>query len=189
VINRGNERRCIFREDTDYERFLHLLASAKSRYPVRVYGVCLMPNHFHALIQPTCEGALSAYLQWVLGRYACDLRSLTGTTGLGHVFQRRFWSDPILDERHFLSVLRYIEANPVRARLVERAESWPWGSLALRDVTPQPVLDPLLIALPLEWTALVNRVQPPAELAALRNPEKRGRPVEATRQMANSESA
>jgi putative transposase len=181
VINRGNDRRCIFREAADFERFLRLLARAKARYPVKVYALCLMPNHFHAVMQPVCEGALSAYLQWVLGRYACDLRSRTQTVGQGHIFQRRFWSDPIQDERHFLSVLRYIEANPVRAGLVDRAESWPWGSIAVRARTRQPVLDQLPMPLPPDWISIVNQRQSPSELDALHNPETRGRPVEATR--------
>jgi putative transposase len=183
VTNRGNERRRIFHEDVDYERFLHLLARGKSLYPVKLYGVCLMPNHFHAVVQPLSDGALSAYFQWVLGRYACDLRSLTGTVGYGHVFQSRFWNDPILDERHFLSVLRYTEANPVRACLVERAESWPWSSLTLRSMAAQPLLDPLPLSLPQEWSRLVNEPQPPLELDILRNPEVRGRPTVAKRRI------
>jgi putative transposase len=135
-----------------------------------------MPNHFHAIIQPDSEGALSAYFQWALGRYACDLRSRTQTIGHGHVFQRRFWSDPIQDERHFLSVLRHIEANPVRARLAPRAEDWPWSSIALRSLIRQPILDALPIHLPTDWTAIVNLPQPAAELEVLRTPETRGRP-------------
>ena len=183
MINRGNDRRLIFPEDVDYERFLHLLQRAKRQYPVRLFGFCLMPNHFHALIQPQREGALSAYLQWVQGRYACDLRSLTNTVGHGHVFQRRFWNSAIEDTRHFLSVLRYIEANPVRSALVTHAASWAWSSAALRGSPRADLLDPLPCELPENWLAIVNGPQPLPELLALRQPVRPGRPVEATKSL------
>jgi putative transposase len=156
VINRGNDRRTIFFEDADYEVFFDFLEDAKTQYAVQVFGVCLMPNHFHAVIQPEVEGALSAYLQRVSGRYACHLRRRTQTVGHGHVFQRRFWSDSIKDPYHFLSVLRYVEANPLQAQLVGRAEEWPWSSMARRPRAYQPLLDPLPVALPRNWSELVN---------------------------------
>ena len=128
-------------------------------------------------MSPETEGALSVYLQWVQGRYACDLRSLTRTVGQGHVFQRRFWSDGIEDARHFFAVLRYIEANPVRASLVERAEQWMWSSLVLRTIEVDQVLDPLPYLLPERWVDVVNEVQPITEVEHIRNPAERGRPT------------
>ena len=176
VINRGNDRRKIFFEDADYEAFIHLLARGKQRYPVKLYALCAMPNHFHAVLEPEAERALSAYLQWVQGRYACDLRSLTRTTGHGHVFQRRFWSDGIDDAQHFLSVVRYVEANPVRAGLVSSADEWSWSSMALRTYEDESLLDPLPFVLPDNWLGIVNEGQPLTEIKAIRRPEGRGRP-------------
>src|SRR5262245_47564053 len=100
VVNRGNDRRVIFREDADYERFLHLLAAGTERFGVELFGYCAMPNHFHAVARPTTDDALSAYMQWVTGCYACDLRTRTKTVGHGHVFQRRFWSAHLHDDLH-----------------------------------------------------------------------------------------
>jgi putative transposase len=179
VTNRGNDRRRIFFEDADYQEFLRLLVVAKYRYPVRLHGLCVMPNHFHGLLRPESDCALSAYLQWVESRYACDLRVLTQTVGYGHVFQKRFWSDGIEDERHFLSVLRYVEANPVRARLVRRAEEWPWSSLALRVDGDDRLCDPLPYQLPADWLDIVNSPQSLIELERIRTTERRGRPVAA----------
>ena len=156
MINRGNDRRTLFHEAADYENFLRLLTLAKHRYKVTVFGLCLMPNHFHVLIRPEADHALSAYLHWVQGCYARDLRSHTRTLGNGHVFQRRFWSGPIQDQHHFLTVLRYIEANPVAGSLVATAESWPWSSLALREDPESDLLETLPLALPAEWSDLVN---------------------------------
>ena len=140
-----------------------LLKRAKKEHAVKVYGLCVMPNHFHALIRPEEDHALSAYLHWVQGCYARDLRSHTRTLGHGHVFQQRFWSGGLEDAHHFLTVLRYIEANPVAGHLVGRAEDWPWSSLTLRHQTDNQLLDALPIALPEGWSALVNDEPAPGE--------------------------
>jgi len=168
VVNRGNDRRRLFSTNGDYDRFLHLMLVGKSRYPVRVYGVAIMPNHFHAMVVPEADAALSGYWQWVAGSYASQLRARTNTSGYGHVFQRRFWSDAILGHFHFLSVLRYIEANPREGRLVSRCEEWPWSSVALRMRPEHPLLDPLPIALPRDWLTILDRPQPVNEVEAIR---------------------
>jgi putative transposase len=135
-----------------------------------------MPNHFHLLVETKEEEALSAYMQWVTGCYACYLRTRTKTIGHGHVFQRRFWSAGIDDTLHFLMVLRYIEGNPRRAGLVDRAEQWQWSSLANR--ARANTQSRWCVALPVEWCELVNLVQLPEVLARLRKEitPKRGRP-------------
>jgi putative transposase len=115
-----------------------------------------MPNHFHALVRPEEPGALSAYFHRVLGCYSRHLRTYTHTSGTGHVFQQRFWSGPIDDDRHFLSVLRYIERNALTAKLVKQAEDWPWSSLMLRQTGGLDLLDAMPVALPADWVALVN---------------------------------
>jgi REP-associated tyrosine transposase len=175
VVNRGNDRRRLFFSDADYDRFLRLMVAGKSRYPVKVYGVAIMPNHFHAMVVPERDAALSGYLQWVAGSYAADLRARTNTSGHGHVFQRRFWSDPILEDRHFLSVLRYIEANPREGQLVTRCEEWPWSSAALRLRPEHPLLDPLPIALPRDWHIMLELPQPAKEVEAIRRALRRNR--------------
>jgi putative transposase len=156
VTNRGNDRRRLFFEDVDYQRFIALLARAKGRHPVRLFGLCLMPNHFHALVRPEEDGALAAYFHWVEGCYAGNFRWRTETLGNGHVFKERYWSDGILDDLHFLNVLKYIEANPVVAKLVARAEDWPWSSATLRYRPDGDFLDPLPWPLPLNWFDLLN---------------------------------
>lgn len=155
VTNRGVERRRLFFKDSDYQEFLRLLAIGREHYEMKVFGLCLMPNHFHALVQADLDHALSAYWRWVQGCYACDLRAHTLTLGYGHVFQQRYWSDVINDQFHFLNVLRYIERNPKASNLVEYAEAWPWSSLALRG-SECGWLDPLPLRLPANWLDIVN---------------------------------
>jgi putative transposase len=157
VTNRGVERRRLFYKADDYQAFLRLLATGRERYAVSLFAVCLMPNHFHLVVQADFDRELSAYLQWVQGCYACDLRANTGTVGHGHVFQQRFWSDVITDELHFLNVVRYIERNPIESSLVARAESWQWSSLFVRR-GEDSWLNPLPVRLPSNWLDLVNQL-------------------------------
>jgi putative transposase len=162
VVNRGVERRRLFFEPADYQAFVSLLAKAKERWPVRIFGVCIMPNHYHLLVQPVADGALSAYFHWVQGCYACDFRAQTGSKGYGHVFQQRFWSGIVVDQFHLLTSLRYVEANPREGQLVACAEAWEWSSLAMRTRGEQ-LLDPLPMVLPANWTEMVNTEREPEE--------------------------
>ncbi len=99
-----------------------------------------MPNHFHLALWPRADGDLSRWMHWILTthvrRYLCHYGSS------GHVWQGRFKASPIQDDDHLRVVLRYIERNPLRAGLVERAESWPWSSLSRAD--HPPALDRLM---------------------------------------------
>jgi putative transposase len=145
---------------------------------VLVFGYCMMPNHFHLLIEPRAENALSAFMERVTGRYACALRRHTDTVGHGHVFQRRFWNAAISDDLAFVSVLRYIEANPVRASLVPEADLWPWSSFTDRETRARKILSPLPLQLPSQWSKLVNGKQSEQILDKIRSEMTRsaGRP-------------
>jgi putative transposase len=167
VCNRGNDARVIFGQDADYADFMTLLRRGRERADVDILGFALMPTHFHCIAQPKSELALSAYMHWVTGCYARDLRARTQTSGLGHVFQRRYWCCKIRDERYFFNALRYVEANPIRKKLVERAEKWPWSSLSNR-AGDSPIVSALPMAIPAEWVDLVNRAQDEQTLAELR---------------------
>jgi putative transposase len=176
VVNRGNDRRVVFAQPAHYKVFLQLVNAGTRKFAVDLHAYCLMPNHFHLVLEPREDEALSAYMQWVTGCYSCHLRSSTKTVGHGHVFQRRFWDAPIRDDLHFLTVLRYVEANALRASLVTRAEDWQWSSLALRR--QGKILSQRSELLPADWCELVNLLQLPEVLQRLRKEiaPKRGRP-------------
>jgi putative transposase len=176
VVNRGVERRRVFFDDRDYARFMSLLREGKERAPVKVIAFCLMPNHFHIMIEPETKEALGDYMHWVTGRYAAEFRTRTDTRGLGHVFQQRYWSRGCEGVDAFFNLLRYVEANAHRAALVQRAEDWQWGSLCARRKGDTSVLDDSPFELPEYWAALVNRPQFDRELAFARFKPKRGRP-------------
>ena len=74
IVNRGNDRKLIYPQPTDYAAFLVLLREAIERYGVRLLAYCLMPNHFHLVVRVADHDAISAYMHWVQRMHACDLR-------------------------------------------------------------------------------------------------------------------
>jgi putative transposase len=173
VVNRGNDKRVIFPQAADYDRFIDLMRQGRTRTPIALVGFCLMPTHFHLVIQPPSADALSTYMQWITCSYACDFRLRTGTRGFGHVFQRRFWAAPIEDEVTFIRVLRYVEGNAHRAHLVPRAQDWRWTSLGDRLQESPQIIDPCPLTLPAPWCDWVNLGQEEAVLDAVRRALKK----------------
>lgn len=174
VLNRGNDRRVIFKKDDDYRAFLNILAEAQQQFPMPVVGVCVMPTHWHMLIWPKQAAAISAYMHWVMNAHVHRYHRHYGLRGLGHLYQDRYKSFPIQDERHLYTVLRYIEANPLRATLVEQAEAWRWSSLTLR---PRPESDGIfgetVLSVPAGWNEVVNASIPQPILEKLRHSASR----------------
>lgn len=127
-------------------------------------GFCLMPNHFHLVLWPHEDGDLGRFMQWLLTSHVRRYHRHHHSSG--HVWQGRFKAFPIQQDEHYLAVLRYVERNPLRAKLVKRAENWFWSSLHER-LTGQPseLLHPGPVPLPRNWKDLVNRPQTEVELA------------------------
>ena len=174
VINRGNNRRTVFQKRGDYLAFLRFMREAQDRVPMRILAFCLMPNHFHLVLWPESVVALSAYMRILMNAHVRNYHRHYGTCGHGHIWQGRFKSFPIEQDAHLLRVLRYVEANALRADLVRRAEDWSWGSLAPRR-DDSPALTEWPVTRPDQWIDYVNA---PAgeELTALRHSVRRGTP-------------
>ena len=182
-MNRGNRRSQIFRDALDYLGFLAALTDAADRTTVRLLAFCLMPNHWHLVLWPVRGQEISAYMQVLMNAHIRDLQRRHGTSGTGHVYQGRFKNSGILTDRHFLNVCRYIEANPVCAGLVERAEAWEWSSL-VRDGPAEGIniLSPWPIARPSTWLEDVNRPQGDRALREIKDQMRReGRTARALR--------
>jgi putative transposase len=140
LLNRGNCRATVFRNDGDYSAFIRLLAMAKHRTHMRIAAFCVMPNHFHLVVEPDNSSSLSSFMQWWLTSHVRRYHRTHGTSG--HVWQGRFKSFPIQKDEHFLTAIRYVLQNPVRAGLARRACDWAWSSLSypkLVDPWPVPV--------------------------------------------------
>lgn len=126
VTQRGNRRERTFFEDGDYALYLDLLADAAVRHGVEIWSYCLMPNHVHIIAVPRDADALGRTFRHVHRHYTGYVNARLRVTG--HLWQGRF-SSVAMDEQHLYAALRYVALNPVRARLVARAEDWRWSSV------------------------------------------------------------
>jgi REP element-mobilizing transposase RayT len=125
VIARGNRRQDVFSDAADYARFLELLALVVARFGWRCHAYCLMPNHFHLVVE-TREANISAGMQLLNGRYAQWFNIRHGYSG--HLFQGRFYGTLVESNHHLLELTRYLVLNPVRAGLCSEASEWRWSS-------------------------------------------------------------
>ncbi len=184
VFNRATARQRIFNDAADYLAFERVLAEARERLAgqMRLCSYVIMPNHFHLVLWPKSDAAMSRFMQWLTLTHAQRWHAHRHSAGTGALYGSRFKSFPIREDEHFLKVCRYVERNPLRAGLVKRAQNWPWGSLHKRDphCTHEPgaaeLLDEWPVPRPRNWLARVQDAQSPAELEALRNCLKRERP-------------
>jgi putative transposase len=190
VLNRAVARQTLFHTVGDYEAFVRILGEAQQHVPMRLLAFVVMPNHWHMLVWPEQDDALSEYMRWLSVTHAQRWHAAHGTSGTGSVYQGRFKAFPIQEDDHFLTVCRYVERNPLRANLVSRAELWKWSSLWMwhNDVASSP-LATWPVNRPTNWVNHVNGPQTEAELAAVRRSVVRSRPFgddQWTRQAAKS---
>lgn len=145
VTQRGNRRERTFFEDGDYALYLDLLAEASTQAGVTIWSYCLMPNHVHIIAVPGDADGLRRTFRHVHRHYTGYINARQRWTG--HLWQGGF-SSVAMDEPHFVTALRYVALDPLRARLATRAQDWPWSSarahLAGQDdhvVTVAPALE------------------------------------------------
>jgi putative transposase len=175
VINRGNQRARVFHEDADYSQFCALITRAQARVKLPIISACLMPNHFHLVVRPCDAADLGRWMHWVFTTHVRWHHAKYSTTG--RVWQGRFKAFAAQSDHHLLTVMRYVERNALRAKLVERAEDWEWTSLAWRrDRRPRVALTPSPVPLPSYWRQFTNEPQTAIELAELRTCVNRQRP-------------
>jgi REP element-mobilizing transposase RayT/DNA-binding transcriptional regulator YiaG len=124
---RGNERKNIFEDRNDKQRFLEGIKSKKKESSFILYAYCLMDNHVHLLLNTNNEN-LAEIMKSVTVRYASFYNWKYNR--VGHVFQDRFKSEPVEDERYLLGVIRYIHNNPLKAGIVDSAADYEWSSLS-----------------------------------------------------------
>jgi putative transposase len=177
VLNRGNGRMCLFHKQEDFDAFERVLAEALERYAVDLLTYSLMGNHWHLVVRPRRDEALSGLMRWVGVTHVRRHHEHYRTRGGGHLYQGRFKSFPVQEDSHFLRLCRYVEANPLRAGLVRRAEEWVWSGLQARETGRKPFrLAEWPVNRPRGWLAIVNEDMPDADLKPLRISVNRGRP-------------
>jgi len=125
IMFRGINRQNIFTDDEDNERFIETLAKYRREIEYEIYAYCLMGNHVHLLIKEgneelsnTMRRIGASYVYWYNWQY--DRK--------GHLFQDRYKSEPVEDDTYFLTVLRYIHQNPLKAGITNKIELYKWSS-------------------------------------------------------------
>jgi putative transposase len=144
VILRGNNRQPIFLDNADRERMLALIEQHSQAQGVHVHAYVLMDNHFHLLLTPQKEGAVSLMMQAIGRSYVRLFNQLHGRSGT--LWEGRYRSTLVQSERYLLACMVYIDLNPVRAGMVAQAADHPWSSHAHylgrrvdRLITPHPL--------------------------------------------------
>lgn len=125
VTSRGDRRERIYEDDTDRQRFLDILGEVVSRYRWLCHAYCLMPNHYHVVVE-TPEANLSQGMRQLNGVYTQASNRRHGRSG--HVFQGRFKAILVERETYQLELSRYVVLNPVRSGMVEQPGEWAWSS-------------------------------------------------------------
>jgi len=176
VTQRGNRRGTTFFEEGDFQVYRDYLAEAVNISGASVWAYCLMPNHVHLIVVPGDPDGLRATFANAHRRYARFINARHRWTG--HLWQGRFGA-VVMDDAHLTHAARYVALNPVRARLCERAEDWPWSSarahLAGED-------DGLVEVAPLlqrvgDFAAFLATEEDQQATRALRMAETTGRPL------------
>ena len=125
ITQRGNRRQPVFFGEEDYAAYKALVGEACALNGVKCLAWCLMPNHVHLILTPATADGLRAALAEAHRRYSRRINFAHGWTG--YLWQGRFASYP-MEDAHLMAAVRYVELNPVRARMVEQAEDWAWSS-------------------------------------------------------------
>lgn len=162
--------------DEDYVAYLQLIADCKEDAGVAVWAYCLMPNHVHMVVVPREKHGLARLFRQAHRQYTGRINKRNEWRG--HLWQERFHSF-VMDERHLMSAVRYVELNPVRAGLCSKTEDWIWSSarahLLGRDdgvVTVQPMLDRVS-----DWRRYLSQDVHGVDIDAIRRFSSTGRPA------------
>ena len=177
VLNRASRRDCLFVDADDYRAFIRVLAEAKQRVDIRLLAFSVMPNHWHLIVWPNLDQQLSRFMHWLTLTHTQRWHATHATTGTGPHYQGRYKAIPIQCNQHFLTVARYVERNPVRAGLVDKAQDWQWGSAWHRfNNCDVDLLDTWPVETPRDWLSVVNQPQNQIHLSAVRDAITHGRP-------------
>jgi putative transposase len=179
VLNRAVARLPLFERAADYEAFTEVLQEALRRERLPIFAYSLMPNHWHFVVRPDADHQVSTFFRWLTHTHTMRWHASHHTVGTGHLYQGRFKAFPIEEDDHLLTVMRYVERNPLRANLCRRAEEWKYGSAWHRTkgtALSNAILSPWPIPRPAMWLDHVNQPQTSGEVEVIRKSIARGMP-------------
>ena len=170
VTNRARERLTLFHSRIAYLAFFDLIAETLAIHPIRVLAFCIMANHWHFLLWPETDDAITGFVGALTRTHALRFNKWNGSSG--PVYPKRFEARPVAADSNFLCAARYIERNPCAAGLVSTPADYPWSSAAAGGSLIKLADWP--IARPRDWGRIVARPIESAELMQLRDHLKRG---------------
>jgi len=174
VINRANNRAKIFETDADYKTFEKILEDAVSLRDIKIISYCIMPNHWHIVFQTTRDGQLGEVLQWLTTTHVTRWNAFRNNCG-GHLYQGRYKSFAVETNNYLLELIRYVERNPMRAKLVTRAEDWKYSSLFKRKNNIVNWLSDTIVELPKNYDEWVNEKE--KNITTVRYSVNKGKPL------------
>lgn len=179
VINRANGRAQIFDTPQEYAHFESLLLEGVELIGMRLLAYCIMPNHWHLVLYPRKDGDMSEFMRWITTTHVRQRRTQTQTVGTGHLYQGAYKSFPIEEDKHLVDVIRYVEQNPLRAKLVTKAQDWQWSSFFRRrrgSREDKVLLAALPTDLPANYVQSVNQILGEDSLGKIRYSIAKGAP-------------
>lgn len=179
VLNRANARAQIFDDDKDYRLFESVLTEAKEKFDMRILAYSIMPNHWHLVLYPQNDGELSIFMKWLGNTHTKRWHAMKKTTGEGHLYQGRYKSFICQEDTHFLTLVRYVEKNALKANLVMRAENWKWSSVWRREngtEKEKKLLSTWPVVIPQNYLKILNEPQAEGEENALEKSIQRNSP-------------
>lgn len=176
VINRAAGRLQIFNNASDYQLFTNLLHEAREITDMRILAYTIMPNHWHLVLYPRSDGDLGTFMHRLTNAHTRQVHSITKTIGYGPLYQGRYKSFLVDTDEYFLTLLKYVERNPVRAKLVQACEEWQWGSAQLRANAKTHTLHESPVPLPEHYIKWINTQEREDTLQVIRNSVNKGAP-------------
>jgi putative transposase len=176
ITHRGNRKCVLFWDESDRETYLRILLHQIIKVGLRIWAYALMTNHVHFVAVPKAEESLGIFFRNVDGTYADYFNAKYDQ--VGHLWGERFKS-AVLDEPYLWNAVRYVERNPVRASMVDRAEDYRWSSAAAHcGLREDPLLSPdlPLIGQIADWSTWLSGDVSLAEIDLLRARTQSGRP-------------
>jgi len=180
IINRANARQKIFDSKEDYQLFEKILEDAVEKYDMRIVSYCIMPNHFHLVLYPKHNGDIQLFMQWITLTHTQRIHAKNKTAGYGHIYQGRYKSFLVNSDNYLNILLRYVEQNPLRAKLVKNLKDWRWGSYHRRNYGTQQEKK-FLSSNSVEWPSTymkeINKPFTDGQLKIIRTSVNRGKPL------------
>lgn len=180
ITQRGNYQQSIFTNDADRKQYLEFIAYYSRKHHLEIISYCLMDNHVHFIAIPKHEDSFSRTFGIAHTRYSQYFNNKMSSSG--HLWQGRFYSC-VLDEPHLMATARYIERNPVRAKIVKDPLNYVWSSarchanMLRTEIIDTSSLFKYIEIIQKDWQDFIGKYDDPGEIARIRKTTMTGRPL------------